>query len=189
MSVGRAIAELREALPAKTILLDHSTTAVRLVRESFPVPDGAQYLSASGSCQGWGIGAAIGVQLANPGVPVVGVVGDGGFMFGLQAVWTAAQYEIPLLAVVLNNGGWSSMRASLARNSPAVVEAGMDMHFGWSTDYGRLATEFGVDGVRVETPQQLRDLLRERLPLSRPLVLDVVCRREPKTSASPFVGY
>ncbi len=189
MPVARACAELRAALPPETILVDHSTTAVRLVREFFPVPAGDQYISASGSCQGWGLGAAIGVQLANPGTPVLGVVGDGGFMFGLQAVWTAAQYRIPVLVVVLDNGGWSSMRSSLARNSPRTVAAGREMHFGWTSDNAMVARGLGADAIDVMDADQLRSVLAERLPLDGPLVLNVRVRREPKTSASPFVGY
>ena len=189
MSVARVMSEIRELMPPETILLDHSTTAVRWVRECFPVPDGRQYVSASGSCQGWGIAAAVGVQFADRSVPVVGVVGDGGFMFGVQAWWTAVQYQVPLLAVVLNNGGWSSMRASLARNSPAVVEAGIELPFGWSTDYAALARSMGSDAEVVTTPDELRAALSERLPLTAPLLLDVHSRREKKTSRSPFVGY
>ncbi|MEZ5075911.1 MAG: thiamine pyrophosphate-binding protein [Solirubrobacterales bacterium] len=189
MSIARVVATLREHLPPETLVLDHSTTAVRLVREFFPVPRGELYVSASGSCQGWGLPAAVGAQLADRRRPVVGIVGDGGFMFGVQAIWTAAAAEAPLLAVVLNNGGWSSMRTSLAKRSPAAVEAGIEMNFGWEVEFAQLAGSMGVDGLTVRTPEELQRVLSERLPLGRPLVLDVRCRREPKTSASPYVGY
>ncbi|WP_107657329.1 thiamine pyrophosphate-binding protein [Nocardia suismassiliense] len=189
LGVARVCAELRAALPPETVLLDHSTTAVRLVREYFPVPQGEQYISASGSCQGWGLGAAIGVQLADLDRPVVGIVGDGGFMFGVQALWTAVQYELPILIVVLDNGGWSSMRTSLARTAPQVVEAGMDLHYGWTGDYAALASSLGAASETIESVAALRKVLARSLPLRAPLVLDVRVRREKKTSASPFVGY
>ncbi|MBS1888550.1 MAG: thiamine pyrophosphate-binding protein [Actinobacteria bacterium] len=189
MSIAEVVSILRAHLPEETLLLDHSTTAVRLVREFFPVPRGELYLSASGSCQGWGLPAAVGAQLADPARPTVGIVGDGGFMFGVQAIWTAQVAGAPLLAVVLNNGGWSSMRASLAARSPAVIEAGLEMNFGWEVEFADLARSLGVDGVTVRTPEELEAALAERLPLSAPLVLDARCRREPKTSASPYVGY
>ncbi len=190
MSVARVMSEIRELMPPETILLDHSTTAVRWVRECFPVPDGRQHISASGSCQGWGIGAAVGVQFADRSTPVVGVVGDGGFMFGVQAWWTAVQYQVPLLAIVLNNGGWSSMRASLARNSPAVVEAGIELPFGWSTDYAALARSMGSDAEVITTPDELRAALSKRRYRSvhRCSWTCTVAARK-KTSRSPFVGY
>jgi benzoylformate decarboxylase len=144
LSVARVCAELREHLPPETVVVDHSTTAVRLVREFLPVPDGDQYISASGSCQGWGLGGAVGVQLAMPNTPVVGLVGDGGFMFGVQALWTAVQYSLPLLVVILNNGGWGSMQGSLARLSPDVAPTGRPMHFGWTSDYAKLSEGLGA---------------------------------------------
>jgi benzoylformate decarboxylase len=189
MSVARICAELRELMPPETVVVDHSTTAVRLVRENFPVPSAEQYISASGSCQGWGLPAAIGVQLARRGTPVVGFVGDGGFMFGVQAVWTAIEYRLPVLVVILNNGGWSSMRASLAARAPALLPRQGEMHFGWETDYAGLVRSFGGDAATVRTPAELREAVATRMPLQGLLVLDARCRRERKTSASPFVGY
>lgn len=189
LAVARVVTRIREAMPPETVVLDHSTTAVRLVREFFPVPRGEQYISASGSCQGWGIGAAVGVQLADPGTPVVGFVGDGGFMFGLQAWWTAAVEGLPLLGVVLNNGGWSSMRSSLARTSPSVGAAGLELNFGWDCDLAAIANGMGGEAIDVHTPEELDAILAERLPLTAPLLLNVHVRREAKTSASPFVGY
>jgi thiamine pyrophosphate-dependent acetolactate synthase large subunit-like protein len=189
LSVARVCAELREHLPPETIVVDHSTTAVRLVREFLPVPDGNQYISASGSCQGWGLGAAVGVQLAAPDTPVVGLVGDGGFMFGVQAVWTAVQYSLPLLVVILDNGGWGSMQGSLARLSPAVAPTGRPMHFGWQSDYAKLSESLGAASATINTIPELKEVLATHLPLTAPLVLDVRCRRETKTSRSPYVGY
>lgn len=189
MSVARVCHELRNLLPPETVLLDHSTTAVRQVREHFVVPSGPQYVSASGSCQGWGIGAAVGVQLGTPSAPVVGIVGDGGLMFGIQALWTAAAYDVPLLAVALNNGGWSSMLTSLGKNAPSVVAAGSDLHFGWSVDCAQIAEAMGVAAETVSTPDELVAAVSRHLPLTKPLLLNVNVRREPKTSPSPFVGY
>ena len=189
LAVARVVSEIRRAMPADTRVLDHSTTAVRLVREFFPVPDGRQYISASGSCQGWGIGAAVGVQLADPDTPTVAFVGDGGFMFGLQAWWTAATERLPLLAVVLNNSGWGSMRASLSRNSPSVGAAGLDLHFGWDIDLAGVARGMGGTALDISSIDELTDALRTHLPLTEPLLLNVHVRHEKKTSASPFVGY
>jgi benzoylformate decarboxylase len=190
MSVARICAELRKALPAETVLVEHATTATLLVRENFPLPTGRHYVCASASCQGWGLGAAVGVSFALGTTPVVAIIGDGGFLFGMQAIWTAVQYQRPVLVVILNNGGWSSMRGSVVRGSPAVLEAGMDLKFGWQADNAAICRGFGATAERVETPAELVAALARHLPLrSGPVVLDVVCRQEPKSSRSPFVGY
>src|SRR5665213_1132777 len=135
MSVARICAELRTALPPETVLVEHATTATLLVRENFPLPTSRHYVCASASCQGWGLGAAVGVSFALGAAPVAAIIGDGGFLFGMQAIWTAVHYHRPLLVVILNNGGWSSMRGSVARGAPAVLKAGMDLRFGWEADY------------------------------------------------------
>jgi thiamine pyrophosphate-dependent acetolactate synthase large subunit-like protein len=190
MSVARICAELRKALPAETVLVEHATTATLLVRENFPLPTSRHYVCASASCQGWGLGAAVGVSFALGAAPVVAIIGDGGFLFGMQAIWTAVQYQRPLLVVILNNGGWSSMRGSVVRGAPAVLEAGMDLRFGWQADNAAICRGFGAAAERVETPEELMAALARHLPLqSGPVVLDVVCRQEPKSSRSPFVGY
>ena len=190
MSVARICAELRTALPSETVLVEHATTATLLVRENFPLPTSRHYVCASASCQGWGLGAAVGVSFALGAAPVVAIIGDGGFLFGMQAIWTAVQYDRPLLVVILNNGGWSSMRGSVARGATAVLEAGMDLRFGWEADYAAVCRGLGATAERVETPAELTSALGQHLPLAKgPLVLDVVCRQEPKSSRSPFVGY
>jgi thiamine pyrophosphate-dependent acetolactate synthase large subunit-like protein len=190
MSVARICAELRKALPAETVLVEHATTATLLVRENFPLPTSKHYVCASASCQGWGLGAAVGVSFALGTAPVVAIIGDGGFLFGMQAIWTAVQYNRPLLVVILNNGGWSSMRGSVVRGAAAVLEAGMDLKFGWQADNAAICRGFGATAERIETPAELTSALERHLPLlNGPLVLDVVCRQEPKSSRSPFVGY
>jgi thiamine pyrophosphate-dependent acetolactate synthase large subunit-like protein len=190
MSVARICAELRRALPPETVLVEHATTATLLVRENFPLPTSRHYVCASASCQGWGLGAAVGVSFALGTAPVVAIIGDGGFLFGMQAIWTAVQYQRPLLVVILNNGGWSSMRGSVARGAAAVLEAGMDLRFGWDADNAAVCRGLGATAERVTTPAALAAALERHLPLTKgPVVIDVVCRQEPKSSRSPFVGY
>lgn len=55
-------------------------------------PDAKFHTAASGSL-GWGAGAALGVQLADPARRVVAVLGDGVFQFAMPALWTAARYR------------------------------------------------------------------------------------------------
>jgi thiamine pyrophosphate-dependent acetolactate synthase large subunit-like protein len=66
----------------------------------------------------------------------------------------------------------------------------MDLRFGWQADNAAICRGLGATAERVETPAELTAALARHLPLRKgPLVLDVVCRQEPKSSRSPFVGY
>ena len=62
---------------------------------------------------GWGIAAAVGVQLAQPTRKVVALLGDGSAMYSIQALWTAAHQKLPITFVVFNNGGYRIIKQRL----------------------------------------------------------------------------
>ena len=70
---------------------------------------GSFYSPASGGL-GFGLPAAVGVQLAHPERRVVATIGDGSANFGITGLWTAAQYGIPVVFVILNNGTYGALR-------------------------------------------------------------------------------
>jgi len=177
MSVARALSELRDALPENVLLVDQSTTATSHLRHFFPVSRVDGYIAASGSSQGWALGAAVGAQLGLDGRPVVCVTGDGGLMFGMQALWSLSQYSVPVLLVLLNNGGWNSMRNSVASGAPA-AKGTVDRNYGWKMDYVKLAESLGIDARVIAEPWEFGQVLAAELPLTKPLMLDVRVRRE-----------
>jgi benzoylformate decarboxylase len=176
MTVARLFTMLRERLPADTVLVEQATTASRQLHRYFPVPSERHYFAASGSNQGWALGASAGVSLALRDKPVLMVTGDGGLMFGLQSLWTIARYETPLIAVVLNNGGWNSMRQSVASGA-AAVQGTVDRDYGWACNYADVARALGVRSARVESAEELDKVLAENLPVVKPLFLDVAVQR------------
>ncbi len=60
---------------------------------------------------GFGFAGAIGLRMALPDRPVVAVIGDGSAMFGIQALWSAAQYGVGVLLIVMANGAYGVMDA------------------------------------------------------------------------------
>lgn len=176
MTVATLFTMLRERLPADTVLVEQATTASRQLHRYFPVPSERHYFAASGSNQGWALGASAGVSLALRDKPVLMVTGDGGLMFGLQSLWTIAHYETPLIAVVLNNGGWNSMRQSVASGAQA-VQGTVDRDYGWACNYADMARALGVRSARIESAEELDKVLAESLPVVKPLFLDVAVQR------------
>ncbi len=79
---------------------------------AIPAAAGADsfYTMASGGL-GYSLPASIGVALARPGRRVVGLIGDGSAMYCVQAIWTAAQRQLPITFVIMNNSGYGAMRA------------------------------------------------------------------------------
>jgi benzoylformate decarboxylase len=60
---------------------------------------------------GWGLPAAVGLALGRPERRTVCMIGDGAAMYSIQALWTAAQQQLPLTVVVINNFGYGAMRS------------------------------------------------------------------------------
>ena len=58
---------------------------------------------------GWGLPAAVGVALGKPGAKVIGLIGDGSSMYSIQALWSAAQLELPITFVILKNRRYAAL--------------------------------------------------------------------------------
>ena len=172
MSPARFYAELRKCVPQEAMIVEYVTTSSPAFRQNFPVPSPRHYIAASGSNQGWAIAASIGVKAANPDKPVLAVVGDGGFMFNAQALYTAVSHDLPVIAVVMNNGGWGSMRRSVKQGAPAVIEHGIDLKFGWEIDLEGLGKSLGARAATVEKPDQIAGVVDDALKCGKTFVIN-----------------
>ena len=102
--------DLANHLPAETIIFDEAlTVALDLVHYIPPTRPG-YYFSARGGSLGLGFPGAIGAKLAHPDKTVIGFSGDGGCMYTLQALWTAAHYKIGAKFVVCNNRSYELLK-------------------------------------------------------------------------------
>lgn len=173
ISVPYVMRSLAEALPAGVPVVDESASSRAAffdqVRISRP---GSYYFTASGGL-GFGLPAAVGIGLARPDAPVACVVGDGAAMFGIQAIWTAAHYEVPVVYVVLNNGGYGILKAFAAfQRTPGVP--GLDLP---NLDIVSIARGLGAEARRItnaaELPAACHEAFRTAMDLRRPVLLDV----------------
>jgi thiamine pyrophosphate-dependent acetolactate synthase large subunit-like protein len=133
-----------------------------------------------GSALGWGVGAALGVNLALPDRQIVSLQGDGGFLFGqAETLWSVARYESPMLIVIMNNRSYNETRNRNLNNSRLFLEQGMDYN-GYlgspDVDFVKIAEAFGLKGEKVSTPADLAPALGRALRNMREgkaVVLDV----------------
>lgn len=100
---------------------------------------------------GWGTPAAVGVALGDRerGVerPVVGLIGDGSFQYSVQAIWTAARHNLPVVYVVMRNQEYSILKSfAVLEETPGVP--GLDLP---GLDIASVARGFGCRAVEVET--------------------------------------
>jgi acetolactate synthase-1/2/3 large subunit len=126
---------------------------------------------------GFGVAGPLGAKLAAPDRPVVTVCGDGGFVMNASAVLTAVEYDIPVVWVVWNNGGFSVIRdQQLGYFGKGRELATMFRGKGgkpFSADYAVMARSMGADGWLVEKPADLAGQLEAAIASKRPTVLDV----------------
>jgi acetolactate synthase I/II/III large subunit len=137
---------------------------------------GIVYQPSSIGGMGYALPAAMAAKLASPERDCVAVCGDGGFAMTMNALFTAAQYRIPVVTVVLNNSvlGWVKDGQRRRGNRFIASELGRN-------DYARIAQAMGCVGIRVESVKDLLGELGRVNGAKEPVVLDVVT-----TEDAPF---
>src|SRR4030095_2419690 len=130
---------------------------------------GIVYQPSSIGGMGYALPAAMAAKLASPERDCVAVCGDGGFAMTMNALFTAAQYRIPVVTVVLNNSvlGWVKDGQRRRGNRFIASELGRN-------DYARIAQAMGCAGVRIESVKDLLGELGRVQGAKEPIVLDVV---------------
>ncbi|MEI7446450.1 MAG: thiamine pyrophosphate-dependent enzyme, partial [Burkholderiales bacterium] len=150
-----AVLQAIDALPRDAIFLDEALTASRHVPALLRHRDRHGYHSMASGGIGWGLPAAVGASLANPGRPTVLLTGDGSAMYTFQALWTAAHHRLPLNVVLVNNGGYRIIKQRLLSFHGSRGFIGMDFA-NPSIDFSAMAGSMGVEAIRVEDPGALR---------------------------------
>ena len=129
------------------------------------------YLSSGGlGTMGYGLGAAIGAQLANPDKKVINVAGDGSFRMNLHELATAVRYKLPVVIAILNNGVLGMVRQwQTLFLDKRYAETTLDD----CIDYVKLAEAFGAVGIRVDDPGEVDAAIERALAeTDRPVVID-----------------
>ncbi|MEM8830393.1 MAG: thiamine pyrophosphate-binding protein [Cyanobacteria bacterium P01_G01_bin.19] len=176
---SRFMEELAPHLPEDTIFFDEALTcSPPIVRYSPPTKADSYFLTRGGSL-GVGIPGAIGAKLANPNKPVIGFTGDGGSMYTIQALWTAARHNVNAKFIICNNRSYKLLQLNV---QAYWKEQNIDPHdFPLSFDLSRpvirfdeLSRSMGVEAVRVETVEEIAPAIKKALEHDGPFLIDVV---------------
>jgi len=177
--VERMMHELSQALPANAIIADEAVTSRPAMMQAINFDQPGSFYGIQGGSLGWAMPGALGVQLANPDRPVVAVVGDGASMYTVQALWTAARYNIPVTYVICNNRSYRILKQNMDIYLRRMLEdkerqseyVGMD--FANPLNLSAVAQGMGVAGQKIEDPQKLRPALEQAIASGKPNLLDV----------------
>jgi len=182
----RLAAEIDRTISANAIVVTEGATSDAPIWDyvRFDQPGGGRrHLISSGGSLGWGVGAAIGARLGAPDHQVVALVGDGGYQFAVQALWTAARFEVPLIIVIFNNVGYQANRWALTGLKGRAAESGQFIGTSLNDpqiDHVGIAKAYGLDGERVSRPEDLAAALGRAIAAEKngkAYVLDVIIDR------------
>jgi benzoylformate decarboxylase len=156
LSGSAAMAALADAWPADAIAVVETPSCTIALRNRLRLSrPGSYYFSASGGL-GFGIAAAVGVQLAQPQRPVVCVLGEGSAQYGITALWSAAAYKVPVTFLVLRNDEYMILKW-FAQLEGVAGAPGLDLP---GLDVAGVAQAYGVPSLEVAGREQLTDALR-----------------------------
>ena len=184
MSWERLAEELEQRFDKDAIVVPELAYDGWLEQLSFGPGEKRKIGKTTGSALGWGVGAAIGVKLAQPDRQVVALQGDGGFMFAqAETLWTMARYEVPVIIVIFNNRSYNGPRNQILGAGGKQAQAGKDMtcYLGDpDVDFAKVAAGFGVQRRGRRQPGADRRRHRRAIASTRdgkPYLIDAVVAR------------
>ena len=161
---------IREAIGEDGILVDELTQCGYVARFAYPVHRPRTFISSGyQGTLGWGYATGLGVQDARRDAAVVSISGDGGFMFNVQELATAIRHDIPLIAVVFNDGAYGNVRRmqrELYNNRVIATDLA-------NPDFVALGRSFGIEAERATSPEALRRAVAAAAGRRRPALIEV----------------
>jgi acetolactate synthase-1/2/3 large subunit len=158
-------AALNAKLSPDDVVINEAIRNGPILQEHITRTKPSSYVGLAGGGLGFSGGMALGLKLARPERRIVQVIGDGGFHFSSpDSVYAVAQqYQIPVLTVVLDNGGWQAVKSAVQRVYPKGIAAETDQfqsrlrsgRQGEQRDFSTVARAFGAHGECVTEPDDL----------------------------------
>jgi benzoylformate decarboxylase len=177
--MARFVEELAKKLPSDAIIFDEALTNSPPITRYIPPVKTGQYFLTRGGSLGVGFPGAIGAKLANPGKTVIGFSGDGGAMYTIQALWTAARHKADVKFIVCNNASYRLLQLNIVVYWQERTIPKHDFPLSFDLSYPPLgfvemARGMGVEGTRVERPEQIGPAIDRALAHKGPFLIDLV---------------
>jgi acetolactate synthase-1/2/3 large subunit len=175
---------LREVLPANAIVTDELSQVGFASWYGFPIYEPRTFITSGyQGTLGSGFPTALGAKVAHPDRPVVAITGDGGFMFGVQELATAVQFNIGVVTLVFNNNAYGNVRRDQRERFDGRVVASDLVN----PDFVKLAESFGVGAARVTSPDHFRLALEKALADGGPYVIAIEVPTDSEVSPWAFI--
>jgi benzoylformate decarboxylase len=160
---------LAEVFPEDGIIVLESPSSTLALRNQLRLSRPGSYYFSAGGGLGFGLPAAVGVQLAQPDRPVVCVIGEGSVQYAVSAFWSAVAYDVPVTFLVLRNSEYAILKW-FAEVESVQGAPGLDLP---ALDVAAVAAGYGVSTQSVDGRDEVRDALAKALASSRPELVEV----------------
>jgi benzoylformate decarboxylase len=164
---------ITEALPRDAVMVEEALTSSMSLPGLLPLRDPKSYYGLASGGIGFAMPGAVGISLAQPGRPVVAVIGDGSAMYGIQALWTAAHLKLPITYVIANNRSYRILKERLVSMRSTDRFTAMDLRDP-EIDFAGLARALGVPARRITDPQEVAPAIREAGKSGGPNLIEVM---------------
>lgn len=174
-AMGKVMAD---TMPEDTVVFNDGVSSGNYIFEALSPSLPGSYFGCRGQAIGWGVGATLGVKLANMDRPTVGVIGDGSAMMTIQGLYTSVNSNIPVIYVMCNNSSYRVLKVNMNHYHRLNDMPKPDHYFGFDfpaeIDFVAQAKAYGMRGERVERPEDFARALDGAIKSGEPAVLDVV---------------
>ena len=170
------IEKLGHHLQHDTAVVSDAGSAYYVTSQALKIRDKQRYVTSGAQADmGFTLPAAIGVCIANPGIEVVGITGDGSFQMNIQELQTLVHHQLSLKLVIWNNNGYLSIRTTQKKFFDG-REIGTDEKSGLSfPDAEKIAAAYGIPFVRVKKSGDLDESLKTIMRIRGPAILEIMC--------------
>ncbi len=174
----RVIMEMRRALPDNSILFVDIGNVMAWAIHYYTVKDpGTFFINMGFGSMGHGMCAAIGGKLAAPDRPVVALVGDGAFAMNGMEVHTAVENKIPVIWVIMNNGGYGMVHLGETMQFKGKFNTSLFNH---PLDVAKMAESMGITAIRAEKPGETERAIKLVMQANIPALVEVMVDQDAK---------
>jgi benzoylformate decarboxylase len=161
---------LNKVMPKNAVIAEECPSSKGDLDRYIMLDEPGSFYSVPNGVLGFGLPAAIGLQMAHSERRVVCPIGDGSIQYSIQALWTAAQHNVPVIVIVLRNQDYSALKSFCDFTQVGRNVDGMDIP---GIDIVKIAQGYGMAAEEVDQPQDLEPVLRAAFASPGPRLISV----------------